>query len=65
MSEIELDKYELRLQEKMELLQQCQKDKGYQSCFACEDLLLCKVRQEYVQAVYQSMSKGEGGGFEF
>lgn len=65
MDEVELDKYELRLQEQMEKLKQCQEEKGFDSCFNCDDLLLCKIRSDYVKAVYQSMNKGQDGGFEF
>jgi len=31
----------------------------------CEKLLECEVRDDYIKAVYDSMSKGAGGGFEF
>ncbi len=63
--EIELDKYELQLQEYTQKLTQCQEEHGVQSCFVCDKMLQCKVRSDYVKAVYQSMNKGQGGGFEF
>jgi hypothetical protein len=31
----------------------------------CEVLLSCELREAYVKAVYDSMNKGTGGGFEF
>jgi len=31
----------------------------------CDKLFECALRDEYVKAVYESMSKGQGGGFEF
>ncbi len=61
----EKDKWELLLEEKLEILTKCQEEKGLNSCFNCELLLECKIRDEYVDSVYKSMNKGEGGGFEF
>ena len=43
----------------------CQKEHGVDSCMKCEKILGCEVRNDYVKKVYESMSKGEGGGFEF
>ncbi|NPA29356.1 MAG: hypothetical protein GXO33_04140 [Epsilonproteobacteria bacterium] len=43
----------------------CQKERGVRSCMACDKVLGCEIRSEYVKKVYESMSKGEGGGFEF
>ncbi len=63
--EIEIDIYQQRLNERLEKLKKCQKDKKVESCFKCEKLLNCQIRDEYVQALYQSMSKGKVGGFEF
>ena len=31
----------------------------------CESLIGCKLRNEYVKAVYESMSKGQHGDFDF
>ena len=61
----ELDKYELALIEKTKILKDCQKDKNVNSCLKCEEIIGCKIRNEYVNAVYESMNKGKGGGFEF
>jgi hypothetical protein len=60
-----VDKYEVQLQQKMQLMQECQSQKGMQSCYNCDDLNVCKTRDDYVKAVYQSMNKGQDGGFEF
>jgi hypothetical protein len=46
-------------------LQSCQKEKGLKSCSMCEFYLKCELRTDYVKAVYNSMSKGDTGGFEF
>ncbi len=59
------DKFELYLDEMLLKLQECQKQKGVQSCSECDSFLECKLRDEYIDAVYNSMSKGETGGFEF
>ncbi len=67
MSEIkrELDEFELKLQEQKEILLACQKKHSLTSCLECKDVIGCKVRDEYIKAVYNSMNKGHGGGFEF
>jgi len=60
-----LDSWETLLQEKKEALQLCQKKLNVDSCLKCERLLDCEIRDAYVKAVYDSMNKGKGGGFEF
>jgi len=59
------DEFELELDRQREILQACQREKGLSSCFACETMFECKTRKNYVDAVYSSMSKGDGGGFDF
>ena len=59
------DKWELALDEKLKELKKCQEEKKLNSCFKCELVLECKLREAYVNAVYESMNKGTGGGFEF
>ncbi len=59
------DKFELHLDEMIQKVQNCQKEKSLQSCSLCEQFLACELRNDYVKAVYNSMSKGETGGFEF
>jgi len=61
----EKDKFELYLDEMIEKLQKCQRDKSHKTCSVCEFYLGCELRDEYVKAVYNSMSKGDTGGFEF
>jgi len=65
MSNESKDRFEIYLDEMIEKLQSCQKDKGFKSCSLCPEFLECKLRDEYIKAVYNSMSKGETGGFEF
>jgi len=59
------DKFELYLDEMILKVHACQKDKNLSSCSICEQYLSCDLRTEYVKAVYNSMSKGDTGGFEF
>lgn len=62
---ITADVWEQKLDEAIEKLQACQTEKNLKSCTECELFLECELRAAYVQAVYDSMSKGETGGFEF
>jgi hypothetical protein len=64
-NEISLDEWEVKLQTKLKELQDCQKSLQLSSCLACSKLLECQLRDIYVHAVYSSMNKGAGGGFEF
>ena len=58
-------KFEIKLHEDMKSLKECQLNKKVNSCMECEKLIGCEIRIKYVQAVYTSMNKGKGGGFEF
>ncbi|MCK9490448.1 MAG: hypothetical protein M0Q24_00025 [Sulfurimonas sp.] len=62
---MQADKFELYLDEMIQKVQDCQKDRTLESCSLCEKYLACELRTEYISAVYNSMSKGETGGFEF
>jgi len=59
------DAYQQALDEKKETLQQCQKKMNVDSCMKCEKTFECEIRADYVKSVYESMSHGETGGFEF
>jgi multimeric flavodoxin WrbA len=59
------DKFEIHLDEMIAKLQDCQVQKNLKSCSACEHYLACELRDDYIKSVYNSMSKGETGGFEF
>ena len=61
----ELDKFELHLNEMILKIQKCQQDNSLASCSVCEHYISCELRTDYVKSVYNSMSKGETGGFEF
>jgi hypothetical protein len=60
-----MDRWEKALDIEIEKLKECQSQKGLDSCFKCKEVLDCKIRDSYVKAVYESMNKGQGGGFEF
>jgi hypothetical protein len=61
----ELDKFELHLDEMVLKVHKCQEEKNLKSCSVCEHYFGCNLRTDYVKSVYNSMSKGETGGFEF
>lgn len=61
----ELDRFELALEEKLKILKECQEKHNLNSCLKCKEILACKIRNEYVNAVYKSMNRGKSGGFEF
>ncbi len=61
----EKDKFEQYLDEMISKIQVCQQNKNLQSCSSCELYINCELRLDYVKSVYNSMSKGETGGFEF
>ena len=63
--EEEIDEWVRVRKEMMQKLQACQKEHGLASCMPCEKFLECELRDAYVKAVYDSMNKGKGGGFEF
>jgi len=65
MSEQVLDEWQIILTQKKTELEQCQIEHQLHSCIKCEKLLDCEIRDTYIKAVYDSMSKGKGGGFEF
>jgi len=60
-----LDQYEQALKAQKEQLMQCQKEHGVDSCLKCPHTIGCEQRLIYVKAVYTSMNKNQGGGFEF
>lgn len=59
------DKYILALEEATTRLKECQTDKDTNSCFKCLVGLECSLRIDYVNKVYESMSKGKEGQFNF
>ena len=65
MSEQVLDEWQIIFFQKKEELEKCQVDHQLKSCMKCDKLLDCTLRDAYIKAVYDSMSKGAGGGFEF
>jgi len=63
--DIVIDEWQIKLDQKLNELKQCQESKGLSSCNPCDQFFDCELRKKYVIAVYESMNKGSGGGFEF
>ncbi|QOY53590.1 hypothetical protein HUE87_06590 [Candidatus Sulfurimonas marisnigri] len=61
----EKDRFEFHLDEMIVKVENCHKEKNLNSCSKCEHYLNCELRTDYVKSVYNSMSKGDTGGFEF
>lgn len=59
------DQWQIALEEELQKLKMCQNSKNLDSCLKCELTLNCEIRKNYILAVYESMNKGSGGGFEF
>ncbi len=60
------DEFEQNMDNQKEILLACQSSKGLKSCYNCDAIFNCSTRKNYVDAVYNSMSKGKTeGGFEF
>lgn len=62
---IELDEWDLKLEEQLKVLKECQTSKELSGCETCSEFFECEIRKQYVVCVYESMNKGSGGGFEF
>ena len=54
--EIVIDEWDIKLDNKIVELK---------TCSDCDKFFDCELRKKYVIAVYESMNKGAGGGFEF
>jgi hypothetical protein len=65
MEELSLDEWQIALGVKKRELEACQEKEKVKSCLSCAKVHECEIRDAYVHAVYNSMSKGAGGGFEF
>ncbi|RXI25079.1 hypothetical protein [Aliarcobacter trophiarum] len=63
--EKKLDIWEEKLEVILKELNSCQNSKNLNSCKPCNEFFECNLRKKYVLAVYESMNKGSGGGFEF
>jgi len=63
--DIVIDEWQIKLDQKLNELKECQVSKGLDSCTPCDQFFDCELRKRYVIAVYESMNKGSGGGFEF
>lgn len=57
--------FEIKRQESQKTLEECQVSKALDSCLKCTEIIGCTIRNQYVRSVYESMSKGSTGGFDF
>jgi len=64
-TKLEMDEWNIALEKQIVIIKKCQKDNQLQSCTPCVKIIECDIRKQYVKAVYESMNKGAGGGFEF
>jgi len=63
--DIVIDQWEIKLDQKLLELKECQSKETLKSCNPCDKFFECDLRKKYVLAVYASMNKGSNGGFEF
>ncbi len=63
--QVAMDEWNIELDKQIIVIKSCQTQKNLQSCTTCSEIIECEVRKNYVKAVYESMNKGAGGGFEF
>ena len=59
------DIFESKLDESAVILGECQMKHNVDSCYSCSECIGCEIRSKYVRSVFESMSKGETGGFDF
>jgi len=59
------DVFEAKLDEAALAMRECQQRHELESCYSCPECVGCEVRSKYVRSVFESMSKGETGGFDF
>lgn len=63
--ELVIDEWEIKLDNMLVELKNCQESNTLNSCTPCSQFFECELRKKYILAVYESMNKGSGGGFEF
>lgn len=61
----EYDQFQINLHHASAKLTACHNEKNVTSCLQCGEVLTCPLRENYVQAAYESMSKGQEGAFNF
>ena len=62
---IVIDEWDIKLDNMLVELKACQESNSLKTCSDCNKFFECELRKKYVKAVYESMNKGAGGGFEF
>jgi hypothetical protein len=63
--DIVIDEWDIKLDNMLVELKTCQESNSLKTCSDCDKFFECELRKRYVIAVYESMNKGAGGGFEF
>ena len=63
--DIVIDEWDIKLENMLVELKSCQQSNSLKTCSDCNKFFECLLRKKYVKAVYESMNKGAGGGFEF
>ncbi|ANV98536.1 hypothetical protein BBW65_06890 [Helicobacter enhydrae] len=54
-----------QMQDKKQTMQECQAKQQQTSCLTCKEAPRCKIREEYVQAVYLFLNEGQNADFSF
>lgn len=59
------DIFEEKLAQATNELKKCQNKHNFESCMNCDKIFNCNIRKNYVNAVFNSMSKGQNTDFNF
>lgn len=57
--------FKIELDNKINELEACQGNHNVDSCFKCDKVIGCELRNSYVDSVYKSMNGGNSGFFNF
>lgn len=60
-----MSNYEKIQDEILNKVKTCQENHTLSTCFDCENLLDCELRDEYVKATFEYLSDGKQGDFDF
>lgn len=64
-NEIVINEWDIKLDQKIKELKECQLNNSLKSCTPCPKFFDCELRKKYILSVYASMNKDSDGGFEF
>lgn len=57
--------YEDKLDKHKKAITKCQQEKNLNSCYSCDKTFSCKTKRDYIRSVYENMSEGRIGDFDF